>query len=51
MSIRDGLVFSSDTVFTQDQLGAIVPNELRRWMCLKTYTAADAGPDANPTFG
>jgi hypothetical protein len=37
MSWRDGTSYAKDHEFTQQQLGAITPEEIHRWMCLKVY--------------
>jgi hypothetical protein len=34
MSFREEQNYASNTVFTQDQLVAITPSELKRWICV-----------------
>lgn len=41
MSFKDQQAYNDNTVFTQAQLSTIVPNDLKRWMCLKAYGVAD----------
>ena len=51
MSWRDGASYAKDHEFTQQQLGAITPEEIHRWMCLKVYGMEEPGPGDNPTEG
>jgi len=48
MSYRDGQNYGKDHEFTQQELGAITPEELTRWMCLKVYGIEELGPNNNP---
>jgi hypothetical protein len=51
MSYKDNVVYSNDYEFTQEQLGAIVPGDICKWMATKVYGRPDPGPNDNPTFG
>jgi hypothetical protein len=51
MSFKDQQAYAANTAFTVEQLVTITPNDLKRWMCLKSYGVADPAVDANPTAG
>lgn len=51
MSFRDGVLYDKHHVFTNAELGAIIPTEIVRWMCLKVYGTPDPDIDDNPTEG
>ncbi len=47
MQFRDGVNYAKDNTFTQQQLGAIQPEEIVRWMQLKVHGTPNPGPDDN----
>lgn len=51
MSHRDGQSYGKDHEFTQQELAAITPTDLHRWMCFKVYGKEEPSPDDNPVEG
>jgi hypothetical protein len=51
MSHRDGVNYTKDHEFTQQELAAITPPELERWMCKKVYGKEEPGANNNPIQG
>jgi hypothetical protein len=49
MSFVDGVTYKKDQEFTQEQLDALTPGIIERWMKLRAYRTPDPGPDTNPT--
>jgi hypothetical protein len=49
MSLVDSVTYEKDQEFTQEQLTALTPGSIERWMKLRAYGTPDPGPDANPT--
>ncbi|KAI2509856.1 hypothetical protein MHU86_4567 [Fragilaria crotonensis] len=52
MTFKDNTDYDKDSnivEFTQEQLLAITPDDLKRWMCVTAYGVADPGPDDRPT--
>jgi hypothetical protein len=41
--------YEKDHVFSQEELAALTPNDIKRWMCVKAYGTPEPGMDANPT--
>jgi hypothetical protein len=50
-SHRDGVNYTKDHEFTQQELAAITPPELERWMCKKVYGKEEPGANDNPIQG
>jgi hypothetical protein len=50
MSFVDGIAYQKDHEFSQEQLAALTPGIIERWMKQKAYGTPDPGPDAEPTF-
>ena len=51
MSFKDGVNYPKGQQFTRNELAAITPEQLTRWMQLKVYGTADPLPTDNPTEG
>jgi hypothetical protein len=51
MSYKDTQDYPVETVFTQDQLAAIRPADIEKWMCMKVYGTPTPGPEDNPNLG
>jgi hypothetical protein len=51
MSFRNQQRYNIQTEFTQQQLTAIRPADIERWMCQKVYGNPNPGPQDNPTLG
>ena len=51
MSHKDGQNYDKEHEFTQQELAAITPMDLLRWMCLKVYGKEEPVPDDNPIEG
>jgi hypothetical protein len=43
-------VYEKDHLFSQEELAALTPNDIKRWMCVKAYGTAEPGVDDNPTL-
>ena len=50
MSYLDGTDYAKDHVFSQQRLSELTPEDLLRWMNIKTYGVAEPPDDANPTL-
>jgi hypothetical protein len=42
--------YDKDHIFSQEDLAALTPNDIKRWMCLKAYGTPKPGPDDHPTL-
>ena len=51
MSWRDEVSYGKDHFFSDEELGAITPVQLKRWCCFKVYGVADPQQDDKPTQG
>jgi hypothetical protein len=51
MSYRDDEEYERDHEFTPEELNAIQPEEIKKWMCVKVYGIPEPGTDDNPTLG
>jgi len=51
MSFKDDAAYDEDHEFTQNELGQITPQQLKRWMCLKVFGDPDPGAGDRPTEG
>ena len=51
MSFRDQGQYDLATEFTQEQLAAIKPADIKSWMCQKVYGNPNPGPEDNPNLG
>ncbi|KAI2510703.1 hypothetical protein MHU86_3651 [Fragilaria crotonensis] len=51
MSFRDDANYTDQTIFTQEQLVAVIPNDLVRWMKVFAYGTDNPGRDARPMTG
>ena len=48
---KDGIQYELDHDFTNKEIGAITPDVIVRWMCLKFYVNPNPNPNDNPTQG
>ena len=51
MSFKDNLQYQRDRQFTTEELSAITPEVIVRWMSLKVYGTPDPSPNDNPIEG
>ena len=51
MSFKDSMQYSLNDVFTREQLAALTPDHIVRWMRLKVYGTPDPTAHMNPTKG
>ena len=51
MSYRDDEDYDKDHEFTPEELNAIQPEEIEKWMTFMVYGVSEPGPDDNPTLG
>ena len=42
--------YEKDHVFSQEELAALAPNDIKRWMCEKAYGTPEPGPNDHPTL-
>jgi hypothetical protein len=42
--------YEKDHVFAQEELAALTPNDIKRWMCVKAYGTPEPGVDDHPTL-
>jgi hypothetical protein len=49
MSFRDEMTYDPDQFFTDVELTAITPTDIKRWMKYRAYGDPEPGPDARPT--
>ena len=51
MSYKDNVDYAVTYEFSTEQLGALVPEDINKWMARKVFGRPDPGPHDNPTFG
>ena len=51
LSFRDQAQYDLDTEFTQEQIAAITPADIKGWMCQKVYGTPNPELEDNPTLG
>lgn len=50
MSYHHGLRYDKTTIFSPADLGAVVPDDIHRWMCFKTFGRPEPLPDDRPVL-
>ena len=50
MSYKDGILYDRDTIFEVGHLGSVVPEDVKRWMCLKAYGLELPNDDDRPLY-
>ena len=51
MSFIDGAQYERDQLFTPEDLIHIMPEQVKRWMCMKVYGTPDPAETARPVYG
>jgi hypothetical protein len=49
MTFTNGIAYTKDHQFVQDELAPLTPDDVAKWMCQKAYGTPELEPDANPT--
>ena len=50
MSYKDGILYDRNTIFEVGHLGDVVPEDVKRWMCLKAYGLELPNEDDRPLY-
>jgi len=51
MTFRDNVAYEADYAFTEEQLGAIQPEEVTEWLSMKAFGMQNPGSNDNPQLG
>lgn len=50
MSYMHGVEYEKETIFPPDLLGELLPEDIKRWMCLRAFGLEEPGPNDRPVF-